>query len=73
MEIVEGISNVISVIFIFIVDSMEQLVGRELEIIVEFFFVMFNNNEFLDVCFKFFNEIVEEKCVLKVYKLIFVI
>lgn len=47
--------------------------GRELEIIVEFFFVMFNNNEFLDVCFKFFNEIVEEKCVLKVYKLIFVI
>lgn len=57
----------------FFVDCFILLVGRELEIIVEFFFVMFNNNEFLDVCFKFFNEIVEEKCVLKVYKLIFVI
>lgn len=71
METTEDTSNVSSATST--ADSMEQTAGREPETIAESLSVMFNDNELSDVCFKFPNETVEEKCVLKAHKLILAI
>lgn len=73
METAEGTSNVTSATSTSTADSMEQSAAREPETIAESLSVMFNNNELSDVCFKFPNETVEEKCVLKAHKLILAI
>lgn len=73
METAEDTSNVTSATSTSTADSMEQTAGREPETIAESLSVMFNNNELSDVCFKFPNETVEEKCVLKAHKLILAI
>lgn len=73
METAKDTSDVTSATSTSTADSMEQSAGREPETIAESLSVMFNNNELSDVCFKFPNETMEEKCVLKAHKLILAI